>query len=279
MNFLFWLYLFGILIACFQDLKRREVDNWLNLFLGVSGFVFILYRFIFEGSIDLVIYSLASFAVMFVAMNIFYYGRVFAGGDAKLLFAMAPLFVEIGLTPLLKNIGLFLMLLMFSGSIYGLFYSGIIYSKNKKDSNREIKRIYNKVKFVKPLMFGGFIVALSGIVLFFANFDMWLLPVLAGGLILLFPVLYMFSKSIEKVSMIREVSGWGLREGDWLLHDVKVPGKIVKSSWDGLTKEDLALLRNKKKVKIKEGLPFVPAFLIALILYSALRNVIFSLLF
>lgn len=276
MNFLFWLYFFGILIACFQDLKRREVDNWLNLFLGVSGLIYVLYMSIFTKSIDLAIYSMISFAIMFIVMNIFYYARVFAGGDAKLLFAMSPLFVGIGIFALLKNIGVFLILLMFSGSVYGLFYSGLVYSKNKKDSNREMKKIYEKVKFVKPLLFLGLIVSLIGGILYVVNFDLWLLVVLSGGLIFLFPVLYMFSKSLEKVSMTKEVSGWSLREGDWLVHDVRVPGKIIKSSWDGLTKEDLKLLRNKKKVKIKEGLPFVPAFLIALILYNAFKDLIFS---
>ena len=30
-GFLFWVFLIGIGIASFQDLKRREVDNWLNV--------------------------------------------------------------------------------------------------------------------------------------------------------------------------------------------------------------------------------------------------------
>jgi Flp pilus assembly protein protease CpaA len=162
MNFLFWLYFFGILIACFQDLKRREVDNWLNLFLGASGLVYILYRAIFESSLNLVIYSAAAFAVMFVTMNVFYYGKVFAGGDAKLLFAMAPLFVSIGLVGLLRNVGLFLALLMFSGSIYGLLYSGVVYSKNRKDSNKEMKKIYYKTWFIRPLLFFGLAVLVGG---------------------------------------------------------------------------------------------------------------------
>jgi Flp pilus assembly protein protease CpaA len=276
MNFLFWLYFFGVIIACFQDLKRREVDNWLNLFLGASGLVYILYRAIFEGSLNLVVYSAASFAIMFVAMNVFYYGKVFAGGDAKLLFAMSPLFVELGMAALLRNVGVFLVLLMFSGSIYGLFYSGIVYSKHRKESNREMKRLYHKVWFLKPLLLVGLLFSIGGGVSYLFNFNLWLMPVLAGALIFLFPILYLFSKSLEKVTMIREVSGWGLREGDWLVHDVRVKGKIIKSSWDGLSKEDLALLRDKKKVKIKEGLPFVPAFLIALILYNSLRGLILS---
>ncbi len=37
MNALFVIYLIGLIIATFQDFKRREIDNWLNLFLFFSG--------------------------------------------------------------------------------------------------------------------------------------------------------------------------------------------------------------------------------------------------
>ncbi|MBU3924088.1 MAG: hypothetical protein KJ592_04170, partial [Nanoarchaeota archaeon] len=54
MGFLFWLFFVGIVVAGLQDLKRREVDNWLNLFLLVASFVFVFYRAIFEGDAGLV---------------------------------------------------------------------------------------------------------------------------------------------------------------------------------------------------------------------------------
>ena len=80
---------------------------------------------------------------------------------------------------------------------------------------------------------------------------------------LLFPVLYVFAKGLEGVSMTRYISGKELREGDWLADDIKVKGKVIKADWDGLSLENIKLLKNFKKVKIKEGLPLVPAFLIA----------------
>ena len=53
-------------------------------------------------------------------------------------------------------------------------------------------------------------------------------------------------------------------EGDWLAEDVIVHGKtIVKKKT--LHKEDIQKLRDKNisSVTIKEGIPFVPSFLIA----------------
>ena len=72
--------------------------------------------------------------------------------------------------------------------------------------------------------------------------------------------------------MVRVVSGEDLREGDWLNKDIKVKGKIIRADWDGLSLKDIELLKNKKKVEIKEGLPFVPAFLIAFLLYVFAKN-------
>ena len=278
MNFLFWLYLFGIIVASMQDLKRREVDNWLNLFLGASGFIFVLYKSLFENNLELLLYALVAFTIMFVVMNLFYYGRVFAGGDAKLLLALSPMFVVIGIFPLLKNIGIFLFLLMLSGSLYGLLYSLILYIKGRKKANKEMRTLFRSRKFVKILLFIGILIAAFSIILRLLNYDLWFLGILIGGLIFLFPLLYIFSKSLEKVSMVRILSGNKLREGDWLVDDVKVGSKIIKANWEGLTKDNLKLLRGKKRVKIKEGLPFVPAFLIAFFLYYFLKDFIISFL-
>ena len=84
--------------------------------------------------------------------------------------------------------------------------------------------------------------------------------------------------------MIRRVSGSELREGDWLVSDVVVGSRqsavggrrVIRADWDGLSLEDIELLKNKKSVLIKEGLPFVPAFLIAFIGYVFLRDWVIS---
>ena len=277
LGFLFWFFLAGIIIASLQDLKRREVDNWLNLFLGIGGAVFILYKAFFEKDLSLVLSLAVGFGIMFLIMNAFYYGRVFAGGDAKLLFAMSPIFVTSGIILMLKDIGIFLGLLMLSGSVYGIFYSLVLYFKDRKKVNLEMKKVGSK-KFLKFIFVIGILFSLFGVLLRSLGCEFWFLIFLFGIIILLFPLLYIFSKALEKVSMIREVSGKDLREGDWLVDDVKVKGKLIKSNWEGLNKEDLKLLKGKKKVKIKDGLPFVPAFLIAFILYFIFREFIVNFL-
>lgn len=269
-NFLFWLFFFGILVALFQDLKRREVDNWLNYFLLVFGFVFIFYKIILERDFSLFLYSGFTLIVMFFFMNVFYYGRVFAGGDAKLLVALSAFFVAPSFFITSVNIGVFLFFLMFAGSVYGLSYSFVLYFKDFKKVNSVMEK-YHKNRIVKSFLFLGLLVFLFGffeVVFFFLGF-----------LLFIFPLLYIFAKGLEDVSMIKEISGKELREGDWLANDVKVGKNVVKSSWDGLSEKEIRLLKNKNKIKIKNGFPFVPAFLIAFLGYAFLRDIFVAFLF
>ena len=64
--------------------------------------------------------------------------------------------------------------------------------------------------------------------------------------------------------MIKKIKTEKLREGDWLYSDEKIGKSVIKSSWDGLTKEEIRKLRkNFKEVRIREGVQFSPVFLIS----------------
>jgi len=62
-----------------------------------------------------------------------------------------------------------------------------------------------------------------------------------------------------------------LKEGDWLFENLKKGKFFMKAKWEGLSSKDIQLIKKKfKKVKIKQGIPFVPAFLIGFILFILL---------
>ena len=113
--------------------------------------------------------------------------------------------------------------------------------------------------------------ALVGIVLVALGVVDWLF-MFFGIFMLLLPLLFVFAKGLENVSMVRSVSGKELREGDWLVDDVKVGKKVIRADWDGLSLENIDLLKRRRGIKIKDGLPFVPAFLIAFLGYVFLRE-------
>ncbi len=276
LGFLFWLFFIGIVVAVFQDLKRREVDNWLNLFLLVASFSFIFFRAIFDGDSSIIFQAGFLLVFLFVVINVFYCGRVFAGGDAKLLFAMTVFFVGANFGESLINIGVFVLFLMVAGSVYGLVYSLVLYVRNFRKVNKEIHNLLVSGRWSFWFYF-GFVLVLFG-------FIYWVFFVF-GIFVLLGLGLYIFTKGLENVLMVRVVSGEELREGDWLVDDVILRGVagrrsqvadvkdiVIRADWDGLSSGDIELLKKRKKIKIKEGLPFVPAFLIAFLGYVFLRS-------
>ncbi|MBT6820133.1 hypothetical protein HOA55_02145 [archaeon] len=271
LDVVFWVFLIGIIIASLQDLKRREVDHWLVLSMMVFGFAYIAFEAIFGLNSSIVVLGIISFLVMFVIMNIFYYGRIFGGGDAKLLFALFVVFVGTSATGTLINIGWFILFLMLSGSVYGLIYSGVLFGMNFKKVKVEFKKGFENV-------WARYAIA-AGIILFVLSYIDWLFFIPAIFL-LIGPVLFVFAKSLESVVMIKKISPSKLREGDWLAEDLKVGRRVIEADWGGLSLEDIALIKKskKKKIEIKEGLPFVPAFLMAFLAYYFLKGWVFGLL-
>jgi prepilin signal peptidase PulO-like enzyme (type II secretory pathway) len=81
----------------------------------------------------------------------------------------------------------------------------------------------------------------------------------------LLPFLFVYGKAVEECCMIKEIEVKELTEGDWLYRDIRVGKKIVKADWEGLSTDDLKILKKYKKGKvlIKQGIPFVPVFLVS----------------
>ena len=271
LDVVFWVFLIGIIIASLQDLKRREVDHWLVLSLMVFGFAYLIFGAVFSLDTTIIVLGVVSFLAMFVLMNIFYYGRIFGGGDAKLLFAMFVVFVVASAVVTMINIGWFVLFLMLAGSIYGLIYSTVLFVGNYRKVRVEFKKGFENVWMRYAVV--------AGVVFFVLSYVDWLFFI-AAIFLLAGPVLFVFAKSLENVVMIKKIQVGALREGDWLVEDFKVGRKVIEADWGGLSLEDIALIKKsgKKKVEIKEGLPFVPAFLVAFLAYYFLKGWVLGLM-
>jgi Flp pilus assembly protein protease CpaA len=266
--FLVVLAFIWIIIAVVQDFRKKEVANWLNFSLIVIALSYRAFISVFFWNYMYLVWGLAGFAVFFILANVFYYGRVFAGGDAKLLMGLgAVMGFSLLLYENLQILLYFLFLLLFCGSIYGLFYSLVLSCKNKEKFSREFLKQFGKNKrlilvFLIPAIF------LTALFLIIGEYLFILLP----AIIFFFPFLFIYAKTIEESCMVKEVKAATLTVGDWLYKEVRVRGKKIKPSWEGLTAEDLRVLRkSKKKVLVKQGIPFTPAFLLAFIILILLR--------
>lgn len=259
MNFLFIFYFLGLIFAVYQDITRREIDDWLNLFLFSSGVLFLIFvQDLAFNPLILVAFGFFIFSVSLLCFG-FYYGRFFSGGDSKLFFALSPIFFTSLISSSFYNLFLYIALLFCCGSIYSLIYSFFLFSRDFKKVSvvflKEIKKKYN-------LSLIGIFVILFVVGLFEK------MILLFSFLILFFVVLICMAKSLEQVSMKREVSTKYIREGDWLFYDVKVGKKLFRKSWEGLSSIDVKYMKKfKKNIFIKDGIPYAPSFLFAILIF------------
>jgi len=208
----------------------------------------------------------------FVIGNLFYYGRIFAGGDAKLMMALgAVLPFKNNFYENMNFFLIFLMIFLFVGAIYTLITSFWFSFSNFKSFRKEFRK--QLAKFKKHYL-SGLLIAIILALLGFVN-EIFLS---LGMLIFVFLNLYIYAKAVDESSMIRKVKTGKLTEGDWLYKDTRVGRKTIKASWEGLNKQEIGLLKKKyKEIKIRFGIPFSPVFLISFLILiwfwkSGLRN-------
>jgi Flp pilus assembly protein protease CpaA len=263
--FLIILAVIWIVIAVIQDLRKREVANWWNFSLIAVALSYRAFLSLWKLNYLYIVYGIVGFGIFFIVANLFYYSRVFAGGDAKLLMALGAVLSFSNV--FMSNIKIFIIFifgLLFFGSFYALVYSFVIVVRRWKDFKKEfLKQLKNNEKIMNIC----FIIAVALSILFlFLNLKIMLaFPMI----ILIFPILFSYAKSIEEACMVKSVDVKNLVIGDWLYKEVKVKHKgkkkIIKPNWDGLSEHDIKILEEsgRKKVKVKEGIPFTPSFLFA----------------
>jgi len=90
--FLSALALIWIVFATVQDIRKREIANWLNfsLIIFALGFRF-FYSLFSDFGFSFFYQGLIGFGIFLVLGNLLYYGRMFAGGDAKLMIALGAI--------------------------------------------------------------------------------------------------------------------------------------------------------------------------------------------
>ncbi len=138
--------------------------------------------------------------------------------------------------------------------------------KNKKLNEKIIKKITLIITFILIILFSIITIYLY----YYTDIQTTLLFL---TIILLSGLLYFnkkYYKIIEETIFIKKTNPKKLVEGDWIITDIKINNKtIVKKTEIGLTKRDIEKIKKyyeKGKIKhiyIKEGMPFVPSFLIA----------------
>lgn len=264
MNFIFFVYLVGLIIAVFQDFKRREIDDWLNVFLLFSGILFILVFGVFNlANLGLYIFICAGTSFLLC------YAGIFSGGDAKLLFAISPFFYNVFFVSSMINFGTFVLLLFLAGSAYGLLYTLFLFFKNFRKAGKEFVLQIRKKYFIILL-----VVAFLFLLLGFYDF------VFAYSSVLIFFIVILFCMAfaLDKTVLVFKISTKNVGEGDMLINNLRI-GARKFLALKKLTAEQADFLNGKDvMVLIKDGVPYALSFLIAFILYyfrAGLISIIF----
>lgn len=260
--FLFGLALIWIIFAVVQDLKTTEISNWLNfsLILFALGFRF-FYSFFELSNFDFFYQGVYGFLIFFALGNLFYYSKMFAGGDARLMYALGAILpVSNSFFVNLRYFLYFIFVFLLVGALYGIFvviYFGI---KNRFRLKKEFVRQFKKRKILTII-----VTFFSVLFLLFSFYNSAF--VYFAVFVFVLPYFYLYVKAVDKVCMVRKISTSRLMLGDWLYDDVKIGRKKIKATWDGLDEGDIKILQKKKYVWIRAGVQFAPVFLISFLYY------------
>ncbi|MBU1205121.1 MAG: A24 family peptidase [Nanoarchaeota archaeon] len=268
----------SLVIASITDIKTREVPDWLNYGLIIFGLGSRLIYSIALLDISFFLYGLAGFFVFFVIANLMFYSAQWGGGDSKLLMGLGAV---IGLNFNFKEMPFLLIFwinIILIGAIYGLFWSFVLAFKNKNRFLRDFRaRIKKSAKIRKFLLIISLAVLLSAF--FIDSIATRVLLVILVFSSLLIYYISIFVKSVERTCMLKYVEPEKLTEGDWIAKNVIIKKKRICGPKDlGIEKKQIKQLINLKrkglikKILIKEGIPFVPIFLVAFIVTLLFGN-------
>lgn len=268
--------LIWLIFASISDIKNREVPDWLNFSLIAIVLAIKIIQTILVKDIFILLYALIALGIFFLLANLMYYTKQWGGGDAKLIIGLGIIFTHYP-TALLQYLSpkltipfsiTFVVNIFLIGALYGIIYTIVLAIKN-----------YRKIKFDKkiyrsPIAIIPLIILIFLIPLFFLK-QTSSLSIAAGISLLILYFILIFTRTVEQSIMIKSISVSKLTEGDWLNKAVYYKNKLILSNKKpGITKKQISLLKRYKikSVIIKEGIPFVPAFLISTIISLILGN-------
>ncbi|MBU0758436.1 MAG: A24 family peptidase [Nanoarchaeota archaeon] len=273
----------ALAVASIMDLITREVADWLNFSLIASGIginlilsIYFLDKNYILNSVFGLIFSVA------IGYLMFYTGQ-WGGGDSKMIMGLGAL---IGLSlswdaMLLK----FYANILFAGAFYGLFWVFVLAFVHWKKIIKEVAKIYRGKMFrIIRVALGSMIILFLVVILltpvYIINSEMKIAFYVLLATLFMMQHMWAFVKAIEKSAMIKLTPIGLLTEGDWIVKDVVIDGKRICGPKDlGIEKQqidELVKLKNEGKIKkilVKNGIPFIPSFLLAFIYTIIFKNI------
>lgn len=259
----------GLSIASAYDLKWKYVPDYISYSLLVIGFSLRGFYAIELLNPMIIIWSVIASASLFCFGYLLYKAGAWGGGDVKIMAVCGALlsWFPNETTPFFINFAINLLII---GAFYGV-PAALIAALRKKP---KIK-LNNYERITIP----GAIIC-SAIIIILINS---LFGIIIGICLVLLASLRLF-KLIEEKCFIKKISPNKLMDGDWLVEPLKVGNKVINPRKEGLTKQEVKLIQEWhkkgkiKEVMIKDGIAYVPVFLITLITTILFDNILMYLM-
>ncbi len=263
----------SLAVASITDLRTREVPDFLNYGLVFFGIAFNLMLAASYSDYRFLVYSLLGLAICYgIGWAMFYAGQ-WGGGDSKMLMGLGAL---LGIPFALKNSFMlsFLLNILFAGAIYGIGWTMWLAFSQRKKYAVAFRKLTStpRHRILRFISLGMLVGVFALIPVDFASYRLKLTVLW----MLLFPAMlyyiWLIIKCVEKSSMLISLPIGRLTEGDWIAKDIFIKGKYVCGPKDlGISKRQIQLLKKYeqkrliKHILVKQGIPFIPSFLLALI--------------
>jgi len=279
------LILGALLLGTIADMRTREIPDTLSFSLIGIGFLFASISSLIYASFSPLINSAAGFVAGIILGLLFYFTGMWGGGDAKMIMGIGAVMgfgvFSIGTT--LPPFLVFIINTFIVGAIYGACWMTMLGIKHYSSFKKEFSVTMHdeKIKRTRLLLFIflSVVILISLVAPIYIGFK--IATVLVSILFVLFFYLSLVIKSIERSVLFVDIPVNKLTEGDWIVEKIKFKnGKFYKPSKTGISQEDIDLLKknNIKFARVKEGIPFLPSFLIAYIVTLVFQNWIVLLL-
>ena len=268
-EFVYALIFLALLVGTYTDIKTREVPDWLNYAMIAAGLGIHGVQSLIQQDWHPIFFSLLGLGMMYgLALLMFQTGQ-WGGGDSKMLMGLGAL---IGIEWTFRSMFLgFLVNIMIFGSIYGLAWTMYLMFRNWKKFYKQYITMQHQISFKKARkIFSVFAVVFFLFSFFIRDQTIKLFLMLFSVMVIITYYLWLSIKAVELSCMEKYVEPERLTEGDWIVKEVKVGGKYICGPKDlGISMGQIhRLIKLKqqgkiKKILIKEGIPFVPSFLMA----------------
>ena len=275
--------------ASISDIRKREVPNWVNYGLTITGFGLGLLHSVVTMNWTFLLFSVLGAAAALALAAIMFYTGQWGGGDSKLLIGMGAA-VGFSVTTTSPFASLdnpfisFLFNLVVVSLVYAIVFGIILAFKHKKQFSAALNKQLESYAAIRKVVLVA--CALGLLVAVVSNDVLVRFAALAlAAISFLTTYLSIMSKAVERACLLKNLSPLKLTEGDWIAKDIVVDGKRICGPKDlGIDKSQIrkliALYRRKKirVVLVKEGLPFAPTFLIAYIITVFFGNLFLAVL-